>query len=107
MKSQSAGAFFLVAAASAVSLASGQKTRADGMCGEGNFAADGSIAECEYIPPFTTCCQKNGHCGWDCADGKIIYHEKMKPVYKTELSLWFIQQLVNILSVPTYRPVDL
>ncbi len=43
--------------------------REDGRCGRGNPAADGRDAKCEHIPPFPTCCQENGHCGWDC-DGR-------------------------------------
>lgn len=50
----------------------GKPLREDGMCGEGNLAADGRVAECDYIPPFTTCCQLNGHCGWDCDHGAYI-----------------------------------
>merc|ERR1712121_583562 len=46
----------------------GQDTREDGLCGPGNFAPSGAEASCDHIPPFPTCCQKNGHCGWDCDD---------------------------------------
>ena len=37
-------------------------TREDGKCG----VIDGVETGCEHIPPFPTCCQENGHCGWDC-----------------------------------------
>lgn len=36
-------------------------TREDGKCGP-----EWGGAECDHIPPFPTCCQANGHCGWDC-----------------------------------------
>jgi len=49
-------------------LVTGQSTRPDGLCGPGNPAANGVAATCEHIPPFPTCCQANGHCGWDCED---------------------------------------
>ena len=42
-------------------------SRDDGLCGE----LDGEVVGCEHIPPFPTCCQSNGHCGWDCDDGNI------------------------------------
>merc|ERR1712026_635710 len=45
-----------------------QETRKDGLCGPGNKAPSGRDAQCEHIPPFPTCCQRNGHCGWDCDD---------------------------------------
>ena len=41
-------------------------TREDGKCG----LVDGVEAGCEHIPPFPTCCQENGHCGWDCDGSK-------------------------------------
>lgn len=41
-------------------------TRADDRCGPDNLAPNGEPAKCKNIPPFPTCCQKNGHCGWDC-----------------------------------------
>ena len=37
-------------------------TREDGKCG----VIDGVETGCEHIPPFPTCWQENGHCGWDC-----------------------------------------
>jgi len=43
-------------------------TREDGKCGPSNLAASGRPAKCDHIPPFPTCCQTNGHCGWDCDD---------------------------------------
>merc|ERR1712064_16110 len=43
-------------------------TRDDGKCGAANLAPSGKPAKCEHIPPFPTCCQNNGHCGWDCDD---------------------------------------
>ena len=43
-------------------------TREDGKCG----LVGGVEAGCEHIPPFPTCCQENGHCGWDC-DGSENY----------------------------------
>ena len=46
------------------------EAREDGLCGPGNNAPSGVEANCEHIPPFPTCCQKNGHCGWDCDDGR-------------------------------------
>jgi len=49
----------------------GQDTREDGLCGPGNFAPSGAEAKCDHIPPFPTCCQKNGHCGWDCDDVNV------------------------------------
>jgi len=51
-----------------VAVASAQRHREDGLCGEGNLAGDGEPATCQHIPPFPTCCQRNGHCGWDCDD---------------------------------------
>jgi len=54
--------------------ATGHKnSREDGHCGPGNLAANGQEAVCEPIPPFPTCCQKNGHCGWDCEGSKCEY----------------------------------
>ena len=53
-----------------VSLVVGQDTRDDGLCGPGNKSPNGRDAKCDHIPPFPTCCQNNGHCGWDCDDGK-------------------------------------
>ena len=41
-------------------------TREDGKCG----VIDGVETGCEHIPPFPTCCQENGHCGWDCDGSK-------------------------------------
>merc|ERR1712117_99717 len=43
-------------------------TREDGKCGPDNLAPSGRPAKCDHIPPFPTCCQINGHCGWDCDD---------------------------------------
>jgi len=51
-----------------VTVVVGQDTREDGLCGPGNRAPSGKDATCDHIPPFPTCCQKNGHCGWDCDD---------------------------------------
>lgn len=45
-----------------------QLTREDGRCGPGWPSKDGPDASCEHIPPFPTCCQSSGHCGWDCED---------------------------------------
>jgi len=45
-----------------------QAYREDGLCGPENLAPSGGAAACQHIPPFPTCCQKNGHCGWDCDD---------------------------------------
>ena len=53
----------------------GQDTREDGLCGPGNFAPSGAEAKCDHIPPFPTCCQKNGHCGWDCDDGRELFKD--------------------------------
>merc|ERR1711892_314040 len=44
------------------------ENREDGLCGPGHRAPSGQEATCEHIPPFPTCCQRNGHCGWDCDD---------------------------------------
>jgi hypothetical protein len=44
--------------------------REDGLCGPGNKAPNGKDAKCEHIPPFPTCCQPNGHCGWECDNGE-------------------------------------
>ena len=41
-------------------------TREDGRCG----VVAGVETGCEHIPPFPTCCQENGHCGWDCDGGE-------------------------------------
>merc|ERR1711962_1554108 len=46
-----------------------RRYREDGLCGPGSLAEDGDPADCQHIPPFPTCCQKNGHCGWDCDAG--------------------------------------
>jgi len=54
-----------------VPLVLGQDTRQDGLCGPGNQAPSGVDAKCEHIPPFPTCCQRNGHCGWDCDDAHV------------------------------------
>ena len=43
--------------------------REDGKCGSNNLAPDGQAADCEFIPPFPTCCQNNEHCGWHCDEG--------------------------------------
>ena len=43
-----------------------KSTRSDGRCGEGFPAEDGLPAVCERIEPYTTCCQTNQHCGWEC-----------------------------------------
>ncbi|CAB4069325.1 DNAH [Lepeophtheirus salmonis] len=40
--------------------------REDGKCGKDYRASNGKPASCLDIPPFPTCCQLNGHCGWDC-----------------------------------------
>nr|ACO15391.1 Agglutinin isolectin 1 precursor [Caligus clemensi] len=40
--------------------------REDSKCGDGNLAPNRKPALCQNIPPFPTCCQLNGHCGWDC-----------------------------------------
>ena len=45
-------------------------SREDGLCGPGKKAPNGKDAKCQHIPPFPTCCQSNGHCGWDCDNGK-------------------------------------
>merc|ERR1712156_791041 len=47
-------------------LVTGQ-TREDGKCGP-----DWGGAKCEHIPPFPTCCQANGHCGWDCDSAPAV-----------------------------------
>jgi|ERR1711874_48404 len=52
-------------------LARAQDTREDGLCGPGHNAPSGGEARCEHIPPFPTCCQKNGHCGWDCEEVNV------------------------------------
>jgi len=46
--------------------ASSQNFREDGLCGPGNISPTGEVAGCQHIPPFPTCCQKDGHCGWSC-----------------------------------------
>jgi len=46
--------------------ACGQRFREDGKCGGNSLAPDGNPADCDHIEPFPTCCQINGHCGWDC-----------------------------------------
>jgi len=56
-----------------------KSTREDGRCGPGNLAPDGKEAKCEHIPPFPTCCQKNGHCGWDCDDVRTVSAEPGRP----------------------------
>ena len=48
-------------------------TREDGKCG----LVDGVEAGCEHIPPFPTCCQENGHCGWDCDGSKTGFHSSI------------------------------
>jgi len=47
-------------------LVAGQ-TREDGRCGP-----DWGGAKCDHIPPFPTCCQANGHCGWDCDSAPAV-----------------------------------
>merc|ERR1739848_56929 len=37
-----------------------QAYREDGLCGSENLAPSGGAAACQHIPPFPTCCQKNG-----------------------------------------------
>jgi len=61
-----AGRLLLLLAVAAPSLQ--QKYRDDGLCGE----IEGELVECEHIPPFPTCCQANGHCGWDCDDAPPV-----------------------------------
>lgn len=51
-----------------ITVLTAQDTRDDGKCGPGNLAPSGRPAKCDHIPPFPTCCQINGHCGWDCDD---------------------------------------
>ena len=51
-------------------------TREDGKCG----LVDGAEVGCEHIPPFPTCCQENGHCGWDC-DGSKTEYPNVIPIY--------------------------
>ena len=46
--------------------------RDDGKCGVSNPAPDGLAADCEFIPPFPTCCQSNEHCGWHCDEGTYV-----------------------------------
>ena len=46
--------------------------REDGLCGPGNISPTGEVAGCQHIPPFPTCCQKDGHCGWSCDGSKSI-----------------------------------
>ena len=48
--------------------------RDDGKCGVSNPAPDGLAADCEFIPPFPTCCQSNEHCGWHCDEGTYVSH---------------------------------
>lgn len=57
---------FIIAVFCLISTAKGQRFREDGKCGPNNPAPDGRPADCDYIEPFPTCCQKNEHCGWDC-----------------------------------------
>ena len=67
-------------AVTGVVLVSGQshRWRDDGKCGPGNLAPDGKDADCEHIPPFPTCCQRSGHCGWDCDGSKSWKTSKWK-----------------------------
>merc|ERR1712203_1329373 len=59
---------WLLGALQAIQPALSQAYREDGLCGAENLAPSGDAAACQHIPPFPTCCQKNGHCGWDCDD---------------------------------------
>eukprot|EP00092_Neocalanus_flemingeri_P002939 GFUD01003144.1.p1 GENE.GFUD01003144.1~~GFUD01003144.1.p1 ORF type:complete len:339 (+),score=94.64 GFUD01003144.1:521-1537(+) len=62
-----------------VTLVLGQDTRDDGLCGPGNRAASGVDAKCDHIPPFPTCCQNNGHCGWDCDNVQAAAPDAARP----------------------------
>merc|ERR1712123_498113 len=55
------------------------ENREDGLCGPGHRAPSGQEATCEHIPPFPTCCQKNGHCGWDCDDVSAPVRDVPRP----------------------------
>lgn len=55
-----------------------QDFRQDGKCGPGNLAPSGSPSKCQHIPPFPTCCQKNGHCGWDCEGGDAVLWNRLE-----------------------------
>jgi len=57
----------LVAALAVIATgARAQRFREDGRCGPGNLAPDGLDAACDRIDPYPTCCQRDGHCGWEC-----------------------------------------
>ena len=59
----------LVLSLSVTSCAAQKGTRGDGRCGPGFPSEDGLPARCEPIAPYTTCCQENQHCGWECDSG--------------------------------------
>merc|ERR1712227_450159 len=80
----------------------GKDTRDDGLCGSGNPAPSGKPAKCEHIPPFPTCCQKNGHCGWDCDD----VHIAPDPVPTAPSRPLFCRQTMSGLRWPCPAPVD-
>merc|ERR1712088_229290 len=86
-------------------LVTGQ-TREDGRCGP-----DWGGAKCDHIPPFPTCCQANGHCGWDC-DSAPAVAEAGRPAARpvpapapalvtTDLTGSVVPSLVGRSAIPT------
>ena len=70
----------------------GQNTREDGRCGPNYPAPDGGPAECDYIPPFPTCCTASEHCGWDCDTGQhnnSLYHDSRNAYCRTMIHFPF------------------
>lgn len=74
-------------------------TREDGRCG-GDYGG----ATCEHIPPFPTCCQSNGHCGWDCDSAPAVEEAGRPAVRQDPAPVSAPAPLQTFASSGNYRP---